>query len=392
MIERATISAVKLNGGKTFTNIVAGEERNQGMMFKAGDTLSLSFSISNLTDTPKSMLLYGTTERMGSLGNKESSGLYITFVFSNGQWILDPSDYWNQNGFPDCLKKDSVKLSNSGNSYTFSGLVQDGELDRIDLHYISIDTENTSVNLTLNTVTEDRVIPILIFNDNCYKGKHTYYSDSVKTTDVNPTNDKPGSKSIKCVICGAIVPETVETIPAYSNSNTNTNSNSSNSNTQPTNTTNTKPSSQSSGNKAGTSTTTYVTNSAEADRAAAAANSAAADRAAAAADRAAAENAADRAIKATKTPRNVKAKAKKKGKVIVTWAADAALLDLIDRVQVQFSTSPEFSVKVGSVKVGRNDTKAVLYLEKGKTYYIRVRYTGNDYTSGWSSVKKVKTK
>ena len=63
----------------------------------------------------------------------------------------------------------------------------------IDLHYISIDTENTSVNLTLNTVTEDRVIPILIFNDNCYKGKHTYYSDSVKTTDVNPTNDKPGS-------------------------------------------------------------------------------------------------------------------------------------------------------------------------------------------------------
>ena len=132
VIERATISAVKLNGGKTFTNIVAGEERNQGMMFKAGDTLSLSFSISNLTDTPKSMLLYGTTERMGSLGNKESSGLYITFVFSNGQWILDPSDYWNQNGFPDCLKKDSVKLSNSGNSYTFSGLVQDGELDRID--------------------------------------------------------------------------------------------------------------------------------------------------------------------------------------------------------------------------------------------------------------------
>ena len=28
VIERATISAVKLNGGKTFTNIVAGEERN----------------------------------------------------------------------------------------------------------------------------------------------------------------------------------------------------------------------------------------------------------------------------------------------------------------------------------------------------------------------------
>ena len=76
----------------------------------------------------------------------------------------------------------------------------------------------------------------------------------------------------------------------------------------------------------------------------------------------------------------------------MTWAADTAFLDLIDCVQVQFSTSPEFSVNVGSVKVGRNDTKAVLYLEKGKTYYIRVRYTGNDYTSGWSSVKKVKTK
>ena len=237
----------------------------------------------------------------------------------------------------------------------------------------------------------------LSYNNNCYKGKHTYYSDSVKTTDVNPTNDKPGSKSIKCVICGAIVPETVETIPAYSNSNTNTNSNSSNSNTQPTNTTNTKPSSQSSGNKAGTSTTTYVTNSAEADRAAAAANSAAADRAAAAADRAAAENAADRAIKATKTPRNVKAKAKKKGKVIVTWTAEAVPfdltnLDLADRVQVQFSTSPDFSVNVGSEKVGRNDMKAVLHLERNKTYYIRVRYIGNGYKSGWSKVKIVKTK
>ena len=46
----------------------------------------------------------------------------------------------------------------------------------------------------------------------------------------------------------------------------------------------------------------------------------------------------------------------------MTWAADAALLALIDRVQVQFSTSPEFSVNVGGVKVGRNDTKAALYL------------------------------
>jgi Flp pilus assembly protein TadG len=105
----------------------------------------------------------------------------------------------------------------------------------------------------------------------------------------------------------------------------------------------------------------------------------------------------DKVNKADATPKNVKTKAKKKGKVVVTWTAEAvpfdlADLDLADRVQVQFSTSPDFSVNVGSEKVGRNDMKAVLHLERNKTYYIRVRYIGNGYKSGWSKVKIVKTK
>ena len=81
----------------------------------------------------------------------------------------------------------------------------------------------------------------------------------------------------------------------------------------------------------------------------------------------------------------------------MTWTAEAVPfdltdLDLADRVQVQFSTSPDFSVNVGSEKVGRNDMKAVLHLEKNKTYYIRVRYIAKGYKSGWSKVKIVKTK
>ena len=53
----------------------------------------------------------------------------------------------------------------------------------------------------------------------------------------------------------------------------------------------------------------------------------------------------------------------------MTWTAEAVPfdltdLDLADRVQVQFSTSPDFSVNVGSEKVGRNDMKAVLHLER----------------------------
>ena len=48
----------------------------------------------------------------------------------------------------------------------------------------------------------------------------------------------------------------------------------------------------------------------------------------------------------------------------MTWTAEAAPFDLTDRVQVQFSTSPDFTVNVGSEKVGRNDIKAVLHLER----------------------------
>ena len=115
------------------------------------------------------------------------------------------------------------------------------------------------------------------------------------------------------------------------------------------------------------------------------------------AEQAVSETASDKVNKADATPKNVKTKAKKKGKVVVTWTAEAvpfdlADLDLADRVQVQFSTSPDFSVNVGSEKVGRNDMKAVLHLEKNKTYYIRVRYIGKGYKSGWSKVKIVKTK
>ena len=100
-----------------------------------------------------------------------------------------------------------------------------------------------------------------------------------------------------------------------------------------------------------------------------------------------------------KVPAKVKAKARRKGRVTVSWKKikknkkTKALLKQIKGIEVQYSTDPNFAANVTTKSVGRKKTKATLKLKKKTVYYIRVRYTdGAGGVSNWSAVRKVKTK
>lgn len=97
-------------------------------------------------------------------------------------------------------------------------------------------------------------------------------------------------------------------------------------------------------------------------------------------------------------PKLMKATAKK-NKVTVVWKKikknkkGKALLKQIKSIEVQCSTDPAFPKETTVTKpVGKKKTKAVLKLQRKKTYYVRVRYIGSNGVSKWSRVKKVKTK
>lgn len=89
-----------------------------------------------------------------------------------------------------------------------------------------------------------------------------------------------------------------------------------------------------------------------------------------------------------------KAKAAAKG-FKVTWKKQKVL---VDGYQIQYSTNSKFkkSVKTVTIKKKKQSSLSVKKLKKKKKYYIRIRTYknagGKRYYSGWSTVKKVKTK
>ena len=99
-----------------------------------------------------------------------------------------------------------------------------------------------------------------------------------------------------------------------------------------------------------------------------------------------------------KTPASVKAKAKKKGKVTVSWKKikntkkNKQLLKQIQSIEIQYSTDPAFIENRAVKKVGKKKTSVSLKLNGKTTYYFRVRYIGNGGTSYWSPVKSVTTR
>ncbi len=104
-------------------------------------------------------------------------------------------------------------------------------------------------------------------------------------------------------------------------------------------------------------------------------------------------------VTVAQTPSKVKAKAKK-GKVTITWKKikknkkGKALLKKVSRIEVQYSTDPSFPEGNTSTKmVGKKKNSVKLKLARKSTYYVRMRYIGNDGgVSNWSGVKVVKTK
>ena len=100
-----------------------------------------------------------------------------------------------------------------------------------------------------------------------------------------------------------------------------------------------------------------------------------------------------------KTPAKVKAKAKKNS-ITVSWnkikknKKTKALQAMIKNVEVQYSTDPSFPKETTDSRIiGKNKAKLVLRgLQRKTMYYIRVRYVDADGVSGWSRVKRARTK
>lgn len=98
-----------------------------------------------------------------------------------------------------------------------------------------------------------------------------------------------------------------------------------------------------------------------------------------------------------KAPSGVKAKGKK-AKIIVTWnkikktKKTKALRAMIQGIQVQAATDPDFKNIVKTVNITKNKTKVKLKLQGKTSYYVRVRYVADDGVSSWSKVKKAKAK
>ena len=99
-------------------------------------------------------------------------------------------------------------------------------------------------------------------------------------------------------------------------------------------------------------------------------------------------------------PTGVKVKAEKNGKVTVSWKQlkknkrNKASWKKIKRIEIQYSTDPDFKTNVINKKVGKKKEKLQLKrLKKNAVYYVRIRYTdGAGGYSNWSRVRTVKIK
>jgi len=77
-----------------------------------------------------------------------------------------------------------------------------------------------------------------------------------------------------------------------------------------------------------------------------------------------------------------------KNKLTVKWKKISG----VTRYQIQLSTNPDFSNAITHSYKGEDNTKCILNVKKGKTYYVRVRTYKNSVYSKWSDAKKIKIK
>ena len=106
----------------------------------------------------------------------------------------------------------------------------------------------------------------------------------------------------------------------------------------------------------------------------------------------------DEKITISVPPKSVKAKVKGK-KLTVSWKKlnkkrkkDKELFKQIRSIDIQVSTDRQFREIVAERKLGKKKTNVTVKIKKKTTYYVRVRYVGDDGVSKWSDVKKVKKK
>ena len=94
------------------------------------------------------------------------------------------------------------------------------------------------------------------------------------------------------------------------------------------------------------------------------------------------------------TPVIKSAKAQKKGKISLSWnKLGKKKSKKIKRIEVMYSTDPDFINDVHVRKMGKKKTSATLKnLKKNQVYYIMMHYIGSDGTSEWSDVQTVQTR
>ncbi len=105
-------------------------------------------------------------------------------------------------------------------------------------------------------------------------------------------------------------------------------------------------------------------------------------------------------ISISHAPARLKAKAKKKGKVTLSWKGFKVNRKTkkewknISKIEVQYSQDPTFSTGTFTKTVGKKKTKVTLKkLGTNATWYVRIRYRDRQGgVSEWSAAKKIKTK
>ncbi len=172
-------------------------------IFKSNDVFSYSFTVSETTGHVDFIDLSCGSLCLDSNGNISSFYGGIEVEYTDGNW--------KSTGLSDCFAEDSVKVSVQNNKYTVSAVVKKGNTVLLSAYKLSVGINGLNTVYYLDTLDPPTTY---YFSDKCAIGNHTYYSDSEKTVDSYPTCKENGSKSIKCIICDSVVPETIEIIPA----------------------------------------------------------------------------------------------------------------------------------------------------------------------------------
>ena len=183
-------------------------------LFKAGDTFSFSFCLENTSSQPSRISLGGVIRYIVNGEIREIANISPDVCYDH-----DKKCYLIEDGgeYIDCFDINSLSVVISGNRYTVSMKVRNGSAFYFAIDKLVVDVNNHFYDYYIDIGRDiDREDPsyYYFFGDHCHGGNHTYYSDAEKTIDVEPSCTSSGSKSVKCIYCGAIVPETIEIIPA----------------------------------------------------------------------------------------------------------------------------------------------------------------------------------